>query len=103
MACDAALRHPGAAAARAPGAAGHRAPAAALHVDVALPEIKQQIAWPNFNPVSLIKEAADKQKVVCKWVESCLPPRPGLYPPQFRHQVIWEGQVSRIQHVIVQY
>ncbi|KAL0023988.1 hypothetical protein WJX77_006444 [Trebouxia sp. C0004] len=77
---------------QAPGAAGHRAPAAALHVDVALPEIKQQITWPNFNPVSLIKEAADKQKVVCKWVERSLPTRPGLYHAQFHHQVIWEGQ-----------
>ena len=88
------------AAAAAPGAAGHRAPAAALHVEVALPVIKQQITWPNFNPVSLIKEAADKQKVVCNWVDRCLLPWVGAYPPQFQHQVIWEGQVSRNLHVI---
>ncbi|KAL0054332.1 hypothetical protein WJX82_007216 [Trebouxia sp. C0006] len=87
-------------AAAAPGAAGHRAPAAALHVDVALPVIKQQITWPNFNPVSLIKEAADKQKVVCNWVDRCLLPWVGAYPPQFQHQVIWEGQEigSAVEH-----
>lgn len=68
---------------------------AALHVDIALQVIRQQMSWPNHNPVSLIKEASDKQKVDCKFVERAAPPRPGTNHPQYRHQVIWEGQVCQ--------
>ena len=89
------LPHAAAGAAAAGGEAAGNSPAiAALHLDLALPLIKQQITWPNFNPISLIKEASDKQKVVCKFVERALPTRPGAYHPHFQQQIIWEGQVS---------
>lgn len=88
------LPHAAAGAAAGGEAAGNSPAIAALHLDLALPLVKQQITWPNFNPISLIKEASDKQKVVCKFVERALPTRPGAYHPQFQQQIIWEGQVS---------
>ena len=50
-------------------AAGQSSSRAALNVDLAVPVIRQQTASSQANPVSVLKEASDKQKVECKIVD----------------------------------
>lgn len=69
------------------------APVAALDLDLAVPEIIQQMSRPAYNPVSLIKEAADKQKVVHKFTDRTMPPWPGWqHLPVYQCTVVWQGQ-----------
>ncbi|KAL3137125.1 hypothetical protein ABBQ32_006698 [Trebouxia sp. C0010 RCD-2024] len=64
----------------------------ALDLDLALPEIMHQMSRPAYNPISLIKEAADKQKVVHKFTDRTIPPGPEWHLPTFQCTVVWQGQ-----------
>ena len=63
-----------------------------LHVDLALPEIRQQTARANFNPVSVLKEASDKQKAGCRFLDEAVKPL-GQHE-HFLVRITWEGQVG---------
>ena len=59
---------------------------------------------PNYNPVSLVKEAADKQKVVQHYLERAIPPHPIRHQlPAYQCTVIWHGQVSLHPFIPVYY
>ncbi|KAL3148469.1 hypothetical protein ABBQ38_013914 [Trebouxia sp. C0009 RCD-2024] len=73
-------------------AAAVAAPGKALDLDLALPEIMHQMSRPAYNPISLIKEAADKQKVVHKFTDRTIPPGPEWHLPTFHCTVVWQGQ-----------
>ena len=56
--------------------------------------------WPNYNPVTLLKEAADKQKVNQNYAERALPPHPNWHNlPAYQCTAIWQGQVSLHIHL----
>ena len=59
-----------------------------LDLDIALPFIKQQTSRSNYNPIKLIKEACDKQKVAYSFLGS------ECHQPVFQSIIKWQSQVS---------
>ena len=80
--------------AKAAAAAAKGLPEEGLHVNVALPLIQQHMARLVFNEVSLLKEAADKQKVLCKFNDRTMPPRADWPIPIYQCMITWQDQVS---------
>lgn len=70
-----------------------------LSLDLALPLIRQKKSQASYNPINALKEAADRQKVPCKHLESSVPQPAGSHP-MFKHEITWEGQVSIAPHLV---
>ena len=70
-----------------------------LSLDLAIPLIRQKKSQASYNPINALKEAADRQKVSCRHLESSVPQPAGSHPV-FKHEITWEGQVSFGPHLV---